>query len=66
MIEKKPVNQVRIYSLACIVTVLLLFSPVTADQNGTVLIALYASGNTLEQVYGLITDDISQTVKGAG
>jgi hypothetical protein len=36
-----------------------------ADENSTLLIALYASGGTLEQEMGLITDDFTQVVKGA-
>ena len=39
--------------------------PSAADQNSTILIALYASGGTLEQELGLITDDFKQVVKGA-
>jgi hypothetical protein len=37
-----------------------------AEENGTLLIGIYASGNTLEKDYGLVTRDFSQVVKGAG
>lgn len=66
MTGKTACIQEKVSLLVIFTLVLLLFSPVTADQNGTVLIAVYASGNTLEQEYDLITDDISQIVKGAG
>jgi len=46
--------------LACIVIL-----PAAGDENSTLLIALYASGGTLEQELGLITDDFTQIVQGA-
>ncbi|PKL60371.1 MAG: hypothetical protein CVV33_03015 [Methanomicrobiales archaeon HGW-Methanomicrobiales-4] len=36
------------------------------QQEGRVLIAVYAAGGSLETDYGLITDDISQMVTGIG
>jgi len=37
-----------------------------AEENGTLLIGIYASGNTLEKDYGLVTRDFIQVVSGAG
>lgn len=36
----------------------------SADANGTLLVAIYASGGTLEQESGLITSDVLQMVNG--
>ena len=46
---------------------IVLFAPVqaVADENSTLLIAFYASGGSLEQEMGLITNDFAQVVRGA-
>jgi hypothetical protein len=49
------------------VTILVITGPYcSAEENGTVLVCIYASGNTLEKDYGWVTSDFSQMVKGAG
>lgn len=54
-------------SLVCLIILIvsIISIPAVADENSTILIALYASGGTLEQEMGLITDDFAQVVKGA-
>lgn len=54
----------RIFSLFFL-CVLLVIAPVCADYHqGKILVAVYASGGTLESEYGLITEDLHQMVVG--
>ncbi|MCA1917377.1 hypothetical protein, partial [Methanospirillum hungatei] len=55
----------NIFLICLIFFILSIFIPAAADENSTLLIALYASGGTLEQELGLITDDLAQVVLGA-
>lgn len=54
-----------------LLTLLIFFSlvltmPVSGEKNESLLIAMYASGNTLEQEYGWITADFKEIIAGAG
>ena len=57
----------RMYFLLSVIlsAALLCHFPAMADENQTLCIALYVSGGTLEQEYGLMTDDLMQVVHGA-
>lgn len=49
-----------------LLTLLFLIHPVSAENNESLLIALYASGNTLEQDSGWVSADFKQIIAGAG
>ena len=53
----------RLFLVFLIISLISAHAP--ADENSALLIAFYASGGTLEQEMGLITDDFAQVVRGA-
>jgi len=60
MIREKKCSFISFFIFFCIIIL-----PAAADDTSTLLIAFYASGGTLEQELGLITDDFVQVVQGA-